>query len=68
MIVQKIAKQNSLSQYNLTYRETHSRSDEYYDWLGVEIPEKLYTILLLLGVNWHIEKSEGAVGEVSRTD
>ena len=52
-----------IKKYNLTYESTHNRDEEYYDWLGVEIPDKLYTILLLSAGNWHIEKSKGAVGE-----
>ena len=54
--------------YNLKYEATYSRDEEYYDWIGIEIPEKLYTLLLLLENNWHIEKSKGAVGELCRTD
>jgi len=57
-----------IHKYNLKYEATYNRDAEYYDWIGIEISEKLYTILLFLGVNWHIEKSAGAVGEVSRTD
>jgi len=57
-----------IAKHKLTYEATYNRDSEYYDWIGIEIPDKLYTILLLLGNNWHIEKSAGAVGEVSRTD
>ena len=53
-----------IEKYKLTYDKAHNRAEDYHDWLGVEIPDKLYTILLLLGNNWHIEKSDGAVGEL----
>lgn len=52
-----------IEQYNLTYEATYNREEDYYDWIGIEISEKLYTILLLLKNNWHIQKSDGAVGE-----
>ena len=53
-----------VKQYKLSYEATYSRAEDYYDWIGVEIPQKLYTLLLLLENNWHIVKSDGAVGEV----
>lgn len=52
-----------IEQYNLTYEATYNREEDYYDWIGIEISEKLYTILLLLKNNWHIQESDGAVGE-----
>ena len=57
-----------IHKHRLTYEATYNRDSEYYDWIGIEIPEKLYTYLLLLENNWHIKKSDGAVGELCRTD
>lgn len=52
-----------IEKYDLTYEAMYNREEDYYDWIGIEIPQKLYTILLLSGYNWHIQKSLGAVGE-----
>ena len=56
-----------IAKHKLKYEATYNRADDYYDWIGIEIPEKLYTYLCLLENNWHIQKSVGAVGEASRT-
>lgn len=52
-----------IDKHRLTYEATYNREEDYYDWIGIEIEPKLYTILLLLENNWHIQKSDGAVGE-----
>ena len=57
-----------IHKHKLRYEATYNRDSEYYDWIGIEIEPKLYTYLLLLENNWHIQKSQGAVGELCRTE
>jgi hypothetical protein len=52
-----------IDKHNLAYDTAYNRAEDYIEYNGIEISEKLYTILLLLENNWHIEQSEGAVGE-----
>ena len=52
-----------IKKYSLSYDASYNREEDYHEWEGIEMNEKLYTMLLLLGGNWHIEKSDGAVGE-----
>ena len=53
-----------IHKHKLEYEATYARDSEYYDWIGIKIPEKLYTYLLLIENNWQIKKSAGAVGEL----
>ena len=52
-----------INKHKLSYAKTQNPEEDLYTWEGIEMSEKLYTMLLLLENNWHIEKSVGAVGE-----
>ena len=52
-----------IERYSLSYANSYARAEDYIEYESVEMSQKLYTMLLLLENNWHIEKSVGAVGE-----
>lgn len=53
-----------ISKHKLTYDTAYNRAEDYIEYNGIEMSEKLYTILCLLENNWHIERVDGAIGGV----
>lgn len=53
-----------IARYNLTYDTAYNRAEDHNEYNGIEMSEKLLTMLLLLENNWHIERVDTARGEV----
>jgi hypothetical protein len=54
-----------IEKHELAYANAYNRAEDYIEYEGIEISEKLYTILQLLENNWHIERVKGAIGGAS---